>query len=165
MGQTTQNSKDIKASAQIIYDAFTNPKALETWQAPGDMTGKVHEFDLREGGGYKMSLFYPDSENRMKGKTSAKEDRFTTRFIKLTPPNKIIEAINFDSSDPNFSGEMIIEVTFEPIHEGIKVTFLFKNIPPGIRPEDNEAGTISSLEKLAQYVEYVLTSFKGKTHE
>ena len=89
----------------------------------------------------------------MKGKTSAKEDRFSARFIELTPPNKIIEAINFDSSDPNFSGEMIIEVTFEPIHEGTKVTFLFKNIPPGIRPEDNEAGTISSLEKLAQYVE------------
>jgi hypothetical protein len=28
-----------------------------------------------------------------------------------------------------------------------------KNIPQGIRPEDNEAGTISTLEKLADYVE------------
>jgi len=100
-----------------------------------------------------MSLYYPDSENRGKGKTSAKEDRFTARFIELTPPKKIIEAINFDSSDPAFSGEMIIEVTFEPIGKGAKVTFLFKNIPLGIRPEDNEAGTISALEKLAQYVE------------
>ena len=59
MGQTTQNSKDIKASAQIIYDAFTNPKALEIWQAPGDMTGKVHEFDLREGGGIHNVVVLP----------------------------------------------------------------------------------------------------------
>jgi len=33
-----------------------------------------------------------------------------------------------------------------------KVTLEFKNIPAGIRPEDNEAGTKSSLEKLARYV-------------
>jgi len=33
------------------------------------------------------------------------------------------------------------------------VTILFENIPPGIRPEDNEAGSRSSLEKLARYVE------------
>ncbi len=153
MGQTTQNSKIIKASAESLYHAFTNPNALETWQVPGDMIGKVHSFDLREGGGYKMSLFYPETEKEMRGKTSGKEDRFTAKFIELTPPNKIIEAINFDTGDPNFSGEMIMEVTLEPADNGTKVTFLFKNIPAGIKPEDNEAGTLSSLEKLGQYVE------------
>lgn len=153
MGQITQNSKVIKATPEILYQALTNPKAIEMWQVPGDMVGKVHSFDLRQGGGYKMSLFYPETEKKMKGKTEEKEDRFTARFIELTPPKKIIEAIRFDTADPNFSEEMIMEVTFEPTDNGTKVTFLFKNIPKGIRPEDNEAGTLSSLEKLAQYVE------------
>jgi uncharacterized protein YndB with AHSA1/START domain len=117
------------------------------------MTGKVHQFDLREGGGYTMSLFYPDSDNTMTGKTSTNEDRFTAKFIELTPYKRIIQAINFDSNDSNFSGEMIMEVTFEPVNNYTKVTFCFKNIPPGIDPKDNEAGTNSSLEKLAQYVE------------
>ncbi len=153
MGQTTQNSKIIKATAETLYQAFTNPQALEAWQVPGDMVGKVHSFDLREGGGYKMSLFYPETEKEMRGKTSEKEDKFTARFVELTPSKKIIEAINFDTADPNFSEEMIIEVTFEPTDNGTKVSFLFKNIPKGIKPEDNEAGTLSSLEKLAHYVE------------
>lgn len=48
---------------------------------------------------------------------------------------------------------MIMEVTFEPEDAGTRVTILFKNIPPGIRPEDNEAGTEMTLEKLARYVE------------
>ena len=61
--------------------------------------------------------------------------------------------ITFDSTDPAFSGEMIMEVTFEAKDQGTKVTILFRNIPPGIRPEDNEAGTQSTLEKLARYVE------------
>jgi uncharacterized protein YndB with AHSA1/START domain len=71
----------------------------------------------------------------------------------VTPPSRIVQAISFDSADPAFSGEMTMVVTVEDRDGGTEVTFLFENIPPGIRPEDNEAGTQSSLEKLARYVE------------
>ncbi|MDD4374583.1 MAG: SRPBCC domain-containing protein [Bacteroidales bacterium] len=153
MRQTTKNSKVINAAAQTIYEAFTDPTALEIWQAPGDMTAKVHNFDLRVGGGYEMSLFYPDSEKVMVGKTQGKEDRYTAKFIELIPNKKIVQAVNFQSSNPDFSGEMIVEITFETLENGTNVTYFFKDIPKGIRPEDNEAGTISTLEKLANYVE------------
>lgn len=152
MGQTTQNSLDIKATQEEIYNAFINPTALEVWQAPGDMTAKIHNFDLRVGGGYQMSLFYPDSEKEMRGKTTGKEDKYTARFIELTPNKKIVQAINFDTSNSDFAGEMIMEVTLKPIDSGTTVTFSFKDIPKGIKPSDNEAGTISSLKKLAKYV-------------
>ena len=59
---TTQNSRLINASAEAIYKVFTSPKALEAWLAPGEMIGKVHSFDLRVGGGYQMSLYYPLSD-------------------------------------------------------------------------------------------------------
>lgn len=150
---STQNSKCIKAPQETLYQAFTNPAALAIWLAPGDMTGKVHNFDGRVGGGYQMSLYYPSSEKTFRGKTSEKEDRYTARFVELTPPERIIEAITFDSVDPAFSGEMIMEVTFKAEDGGTTVSILFKDIPSGIRPEDNEAGTQSTLEKLARYVE------------
>lgn len=46
-----------------------------------------------------------------------------------------------------------MEVTFEAEDGETRVAIVFKNIPSGIRPEDNEAGTQSALEKLAHYVE------------
>jgi uncharacterized protein YndB with AHSA1/START domain len=150
---STRTSRVIKASPEALYQAFTDPTALAAWLAPEGMTGKVHEFDGRVGGGYQMSLFYPSSEQVYRGKTSEQEDRFTARFVELTPPTRIVEAITFDSTDPAFAGEMSMEVTFEERGEGTEVTILFENIPPGIRPEDNDAGTRSSLEKLARYVE------------
>lgn len=100
-----------------------------------------------------MSLFYPKSELASSGKTSEKEDRFTASFLELKPNKKIVQAINFDSTNPDFSGEMIMEITLDPVENGTRISFLFRNIPPGIRPEDNEAGTQSSLEKLARFVE------------
>jgi hypothetical protein len=44
-------------------------------------------------------------------------------------------------------------VTLEAEDGGTTVTIVFKDIPSGIRPEDNVAGTRSTLEKLARYVE------------
>lgn len=153
MSGSTRNSKIIKASAQKIYRALTSPDALGVWLAPGDMTGKVHDFDLRVGGGYSMSLFYPDSEKGSPGKTADKEDRFTTIFTELIPDKKIVQSVNFDSDDPAFAGEMIMEVTLEEKGRGTVVTFVFHHIPSGIRLEDNEQGTEQSLQKLARYVE------------
>jgi uncharacterized protein YndB with AHSA1/START domain len=152
-GASTRNSTWIKAPPEALYRAFTDPEALAVWFAPGEMTGKVHHFDYRVDGGYQMSLYYPTSETTARGKTSDREDRYTARFVELTPPRRIVEAITFDSDDPAFSGEMVMEVTFEAEGGGTRVTIIFKDIPSGIRPEDNEAGTQLTLEKLARYVE------------
>jgi uncharacterized protein YndB with AHSA1/START domain len=149
----TRNAIFVKAPPDALYRAFTEPAALATWRAPGDMTGVVHQFDLRVGGGYQMSLYYPASEPTSRGKTAAKEDRYTARFVDLTPPRRIVEAITFDSADPAFAGEMRMEVTFAAEADGTTVSLVFTEIPPGIRSEDNETGTRSALEKLARYVE------------
>ena len=150
---STYTSTFIKASPETLYRAFTDPTALAVWLVPGTMTGKVHSFDLRVGGGYQMSLYYPSSEATTPGKTAEKEDRYTARFVELVPATRIVEAITFDSDDAAFVGEMTMAVTFEAADGGTTVSIAFKNIPLGIRPEDNEAGTQSSLEKLARYVE------------
>ncbi len=154
---STQNTQFVKAPPETVYHAFTDPAALAIWFAPGDMTARVHHFDLRIGGGYQMSLYYPLEEGRSeepaRGKTSDREDRYTARFIELIPPERIVEAITFDSDNPAFSGEMTMTVTLQVVDGGTMVSILFKDIPAGIRPEDNETGTRLSLEKLARFLE------------
>jgi uncharacterized protein YndB with AHSA1/START domain len=108
------------------------------------MTAKVHEFDGRVSGGYRMSLFCPASEQDARGKTAEREDRYTARFLELTPPARIVQAIAFDTTDRAFAGEMTMTVTLEERDGGTEATIVFEHIPPGIRPEDNDAGTRSS---------------------
>lgn len=137
-----------------MYRAFIDPAALERWLVPGEMSGTIHEFDARVGGGYRMSLFYPPSTDEVRGKTSDSEDRYTAQYRELDPPARIVQEIIFDSTDPAFSQPMTMIVTLEDRAEATEVTIAFDNIPSGIRPEDNDAGTRSSLEKLARYVEH-----------
>jgi uncharacterized protein YndB with AHSA1/START domain len=152
-GARTRTACIIKARPEQLYDAFMDPAALVAWLPPGEMTGKIHAFDARVGGGYRMSLFYPPDERTFRGKTSEREDMVDVRFVELTPPRRIVEAVTFVSTDPALAGEMTITVTFEAVAGGTEVTFLCENLPPGLRPEDNDAGTRLSLEQLARRFE------------
>jgi uncharacterized protein YndB with AHSA1/START domain len=130
-----------------------DPAALVDWLPPGEMTGKMHELDGRLGGGYRMSLFYPPNERSLRGKTSDREDMFNVRFVDLAPARRIVEVVTFVTADPALSGEMTIVVTFEEVPGGTDVTFLCENLRPGVRAEDNEAGSRLSLEQLARRFE------------
>jgi hypothetical protein len=67
------------------------------------MTGEVHEFDARVGGGYRMLLFYPPDERAFRGETSDGEDMVKLRFVEVAPPRRIVEDASFVASNPAFS--------------------------------------------------------------
>ena len=46
-----------------------------------------------------------------------------------------------------------LTMTFEEVSGGTEVTLVFENLPPGLRAEDNEAGSRLSLEQLARRFE------------
>jgi uncharacterized protein YndB with AHSA1/START domain len=75
------------------------------------------------------------------------------RFVELQPSRRIVEIVTFQSPDPDFAGEMRIEIRFDAYRGGTEVTFICTDIPSGIRPEDNDTGTQESLAQLARYLE------------
>jgi uncharacterized protein YndB with AHSA1/START domain len=152
-GARTRTSRVVRARPEELYAAFLDPAALVDWLPPAEMTGEIREFDARVGGGYRMSLFYPLNERAFRGKTSDREDMVKVRFVELVPPHRIVEAVSFVTTDPAFLGEMTMIAKFEAVSGGTEVTLVFKNLPPGLRSEDNEAGSRLSLAQLARRFE------------
>ena len=152
-GSTTRVTKMIKAPRKQVYDAFVDRDAVAAWLAPDIMTLHVHHFDPREGGTFRMSLTYNNAEDAQRGKTTGGIDTYHGRFVQLVPYEKIVEVIEFETQDPGFAGEMKMTVTFADVAGGTEVTLLHENVPSGVRPEDNEAGSRQSLQKLAALLE------------
>ncbi|TXL81742.1 ATPase [Vineibacter terrae] len=152
-GASTRTSQVIKARPEAVYAAFMDAAALMAWLPPAQMTARMHAFDARVGGGYRMSLFYPPDEQAFHGKTADKEDMVDVRFMALAPPHRIVQAVRFVTADPAFAGGMTMTVTLDPVPDGTAVTLSFENLPPGLRPEDNDAGARLSLAQLARFVE------------
>ena len=99
VGAATRTSRVIRARPEELYAAFLDPAALVDWLPPAEMTGEIHEFDARVGGGYRMSLFYPSDERTFRGKTSDREDMVVVRFMELAPPRRIVEAVSFVTNE------------------------------------------------------------------
>jgi uncharacterized protein YndB with AHSA1/START domain len=150
---STRTSRIIKANPEKLYEAFMDPAILITWLPPGNMTGKLHAFDGRVGGGFRMSLYYQLDDDSFRGKATEKEDMSDVRFVELVPRRKIVEAVTFVTDDPALKGEMTITVTFDEVPGGTEVTFACTDLPPGLRAEDNDEGARLSLEQLARRFE------------
>lgn len=152
-GGSTRVSRLIRAPRQKVYRAFLDPVAVAAWLAPNTMRVRVHAFDPREGGQFRISLTYQNPEDAQRGKTAGDTDTYHGRFVKLVPDEMIVEIIEFESQEPGFAGEMRMTVRLADVAGGTEVALLYENVPVGIRPEDNEAGSRQSLEKLAALVE------------
>jgi uncharacterized protein YndB with AHSA1/START domain len=155
-GRSTRVSKVIRAPREVVYRAFLEPDAVASWLPPDGMRGHIHAFEPQEGGKFQMSLTYVDRLETPRGKTSEDTDTFKGRFVKLLPYRKIVWAVEFQSDQPDFAGEMTVTWNLADaggVDGGSEVTVLCEGIPKGIRLEDNESGSRSSLQKLAAFIE------------
>ena len=150
---TSRVSQLVKAPREAVYRAFVDPDLLVRWLAPHGMTAQVLSFDAREGGGYRMSLTYDAPGGHPAGKTSEDTDTFESRFVQLRPGRRIAQAVRFQSDDPAMAGVMTMRATFADAPGGTEVTLEFEDLPPGVRPEDNDEGSRQSLAKLAALFE------------
>jgi len=94
---------------------YLDRDSLAAWLPPDAMTGVVHTFDAREGGAFSMSLVYPEGDRSAGGKTTESTDTFHGRFVTLMPNERIVWAVEFESADSAFAGEMIVTTTLAPI--------------------------------------------------
>ena len=151
--RTDTATRLVHASPDALYRAFIDPEALMAWLPPTGMSGRALLFEPREGGRYRIELALEGEEHEAAGKTTERTDVASGRFLALVPDRRIVQTVEFDSSDPAFAGTMVMTWSLEPSAGGTRVTITAENVPPGISAEDHAAGLASSLENLAGWVE------------
>ncbi len=102
-----------------MYRALVDPGAIAPWKVPTGMTNRVHAFDAREGGRFRISLTY-DAPTGV-GKTTAHTDTYHGRFVKLVPDEQVVEVVEFETTDPALRGEMTITTTLTDVDGGTEI--------------------------------------------
>jgi uncharacterized protein YndB with AHSA1/START domain len=148
---STRVTRRVNAPRMRVYSALVDANAIATWMVPTGMTSRVHAFEGREGGTFRISLTY-DAPTGV-GKTTAHTDTFHGRFVKLVPNERVVEVVEFETADPALRGEMTITITLADADGGTEVLAVHDCLPPGLSTADNDVGWRSSLAKLAALVE------------
>lgn len=148
-GRRDTASRLIKGSPRAIYEAFVSREAVAKWLPPQGATMEVQTFEPWAGGRFQMTLTFAG----IPGKSTANTDVVVGRFVELVPPQRIVQAFEFDSPDPAFAGTMTMRWALDASVGGTVVTVTAENVPAGISQADHEKGMASSLANLAAYVE------------
>jgi len=148
---STRVRRRVNAPRASVYRALLDARAVAQWMVPTGMTSHVHAFDAREGGSFRISLTYDAPTER--GKTTAHTDTYHGRFVKLVTNERVVEVVEFETTDPALRGEMTITIALADADGGTDVLAVHDGLPRGLPPPDNEARWRSSLAKLAALVE------------
>ncbi|MGE5273497.1 MAG: SRPBCC family protein [Verrucomicrobiota bacterium] len=149
--RSTRVSRHVRAPRDRVYAALVDAVAIAQWKVPEGMICRIHEFDGREGGAFRISLTYEAPTDA--GKTTADTDSYRGRFVELVPNERIVEVDEFETADPALRGEMKITITLADVDGGTEVIGVHEGLPPGVSIPDNEVGWQSSLARLAALVE------------
>lgn len=148
---STEVVQFVAAPRDAVYAALLDGAAVQRWMVPEGMTSEVHEFEARVGGRFHISLTYDDPTAT--GKTAGATDTFHGRFTDLVPGRRVVQVVEFETDDPDVSGEMTITYELADAGAGTRVVGRHEGLPAGVDPADNEAGWRDSLGKLARLAE------------
>lgn len=151
MARTDMASITVAASKDRVYAALVDPDALLSWLPPAGMTAEFEHFDVRPGGSYRMVLTYIDAAGSP-GKSSGESDVVDVRFVDIVAGDRVVQAVDFVSSDPAYAGTMTITWTVDATEGGTLVRVEANDVPAGISASDHAAGLASSLANLAAHL-------------
>jgi uncharacterized protein YndB with AHSA1/START domain len=143
--------RHLRAPRERVYRALTDARAIGRWRVPPGMRSQVHEFEARVGGAIRVSLTYelPGAV----GKSSAHTDTYHGHFAQLVDNERVVELLEFETTDPALQGPMRITFELSDADGGTELRASHEGVPPGVAQADNEKGWHESLGRLAALVE------------
>jgi len=102
------SSRVLNYSLETLYEAFANPQHLKNWWGPEGFTNTIHEFDLRPGGKWILTMHGPEIGNYE-----------NSSIFKIVEPFKLVAWTRI--SQPLFD----MEIGFQKLsHSQTEISFL-----------------------------------------
>ncbi|MEO7151332.1 MAG: SRPBCC family protein [Burkholderiaceae bacterium] len=139
---TVRLHRVLRTPPEKLYRAFLDADAMARWLPPHGFLCKVHHFEPRVGGTFRMSFL---------NFSSGHAHSFGGEYLELVPNQLIRYTDRFD--DPNLPGEMRVTVNLKPVSCGTDLSIVQEGIPEAIPVEMCDLGWQESLAQLAHLVE------------
>ena len=132
--------RTIRASADRVFDAWTQPEHLRAWWGPRPVTCSGAEVDLRVGGRYRIDNAIPD------GSTVVIEGEFRL----VDRPRKLVYTWRMGRDARETS---VVTVRFEERGTTTEVVIVHEQVPTEIARESHEKGWNGCLDGLTAFFE------------
>ena len=141
-GNTVRLHRVLATKPEKVFRAFLDADAMAKWLPPYGFTCKVHHFEAKVGGTFRMSFT---------NFTTNAGHSFGGEYLEIVPNERIRYTDRFD--DPNLPGVIEVTVTLKAVLVGTEINIEQTNLPTVIPVEACYLGWQQSLAQLALLVE------------
>jgi uncharacterized protein YndB with AHSA1/START domain len=128
--------RKLKASAEKVFAAWTQPQALKQWFGPSDATAvALAQADLRVGGRYRIILKPPSGE----------EHRVGGVYRQIVPNRKLVFSWAWESTPER---ESLVTIEIKPTDQGCELTLTHERFVDEATRDRHEQGWTGSLGRL-----------------
>ena len=141
-GNTVRLHRVLATKPEKVFRAFLDADAMAKWLPPYGFTCKVHHFEGKVGGTFRMSF---------SNFTTNTGHSFGGEYLEIVPNERIRYTDRFD--DPNLPGVIEVTVLLKAVSCGTEINIEQANLPAVIPVEACYLGWQQSLAQLALLVE------------
>lgn len=131
--------RTIRASAERLFEAWTQPEQLKKWWGPASVECIDAKVDLRVGGRYRIANQFPDGKVLW----------IVGEFESIERPKKLVYTWRLESTE---GLPERVTVTFEARGAETEVVVTHERIPTKGMRDMHEQGWIGCLDGLAEFV-------------
>ena len=141
--------RKLKATAEKVFAAWTQPEALKRWFAPNDETVlPLVEADVRVGGRYRIVMRGPNGD----------EHRVSGVYKQVVPDQKLVFTWAWESTPER---ESLVTVELEPTAGGCELIFTHERFFDEAARDRHQQGWSASLGRLQRYLADSFGAAKG----
>lgn len=126
------------ASLEDAWTAWTDPKRVAKWFAPGPMNAEVHRFSAREGGEFEVDMVDPDGNVHKAAGT----------FRIVEPKKRLVMTWRWQAEGA-WGEETLVTVTFRERDGGTEITLVHEKLRDAESVKEHTDGWTGVFEKLA----------------
>jgi uncharacterized protein YndB with AHSA1/START domain len=135
-------TRDLKASRDRVFAAWTDPRQAELWWAPRDCTPLSCEMDVRPGGIWRRRMRVPD------GTVITKHGIYR----EVMAPERLIFTYVTEYADGSVDPETLVTVTFTDLGDCTRLTLRHSAFRTEASRVGHEGGWVSCLDRFAAFV-------------
>ena len=139
-GEALEIRRTFGAPRKRVFAAWTSPKELKHWHAPGPFVTPVAEVDLRVGGGYRIHMRGPDGT----------EHRVFGTYREVDPPRRLVYTWSWET-DPEVQ-DTVVTVEFHDLGAFTEVVLRHEGFPSAAKREQHDGGWGGCLDKLSAFL-------------
>ena len=133
-GNTVRLHRVFATTPEKVFRAFLDADAMAKWLPPYGFTCKVHHFEGKVGGTFRMSF---------SNFTTKSEHSFSGEYLEIVPNERIRYTDRFD--DPNLPGTIEVTINLKAVACGTEINIEQANLPTVIPVESCYLGWQQSL--------------------